>query len=395
MSHFLEIDRFPDDPILQLPIAFAADKHERKVNLGIGAYKDATGKPFVLSSVAKAEEQICNRKLDKEYLPIAGSHEYIKESFQLVFGAPQTPLAFAMQTVGGTSALRLGSEFLAKNGFKDIFVSNPSWPTHKLIFGHAGLHFHTYPYYDEKTQSLNFSGMCDAIRAMPKKSIILLHASCHNPTGIDPTNAQWEEMSHLIKQQGLIPFFDLAYQGFGHGLDQDAFAVRHFMEKGHEMFVATSYAKNMGLYGERVGLLVAFTKEKEATEKVASQLKQLARSSYSNPPLHGSRIVTTILQSAELHREWLQELEKMRHRIHQMRNELVEGLTSAGVHANWEAIRQQTGIFSLIGLNPDHVQMLIREQGIYLPANGRINVAGLTNDNIDRVVEALSAVMKR
>lgn len=397
MPFFNDIPLLPDDPILGLPIAFAADPHPNKINLGIGAYKTAEGHPLVLSSVRKAESLLLQRHLNKEYLPIEGDPEFLRYSLQLLLGG-DSPLYqighyFAAQSVGGASALRIGSEFLAKFVSKTIFISQPSWSNHKQIFEKSGLNVGSYPYFDPQKQLLDFPGMCEAIRNMPPGSVILLHGCCHNPTGIDPTFDQWKELSNLIKEQQILPFFDIAYQGFGHGLDLDAQAIRHFVNEGHEMLIAYSFSKNFGLYGERVGFLTIVCSSADRVPKIASQIRNLIRGNYSNPPLHGARIVSTILKSHELTLEWKTELNNMCERVKEMRKALIAALFVKGQDRNFAYMHQQIGLFSFTGLNPDQVQRLRKEKAIYMPNNGRINIAGLNTQNVAYVAEALLSVM--
>lgn len=397
MPFFSSIPQLPDDPILGLPIAFAADSRSKKINLGIGAYKTAEGHPLVLACVRKAEHLLLQKHLNKEYLPIEGDADFLRLSLQLLFGADspflQTGRFFSAQTVGGASALRIGGEFLAKLVSKSIFISQPTWSNHKQIFERAGLKVGSYPYFDHQTHLLDFQGMCEAIRNMPFGSAILLHGCCHNPTGIDPTLNQWKELSDLIKKQQLIPFFDVAYQGFGEGIDEDAQAVRYFANEGHEMLVAYSYSKNFGLYGERIGFLTIVDSSIEQTSKIGSQIKSLIRSNYSNPPLNGARIVSTILKSHELKMDWKIELNNMRERVNEMRKSLVAALMVKGPHHNLSYLYDQKGLFSYLGLTSEQVQYLRKEKGIYTPNNGRINVAGLNTQNISYVAEALLSVM--
>lgn len=391
MSFFSSVKQLPEDPILHLPILFKADSHRNKVNLGIGVYKDPDGKTSVLSCVRKAEKIIEAQQLDKEYSPIAGNPDFLKASLKVVFGhVPEN--VFPVQTVGGTGALRLGSEFLVRNGFADIYVSEPSWANHQLIFKQSGMHHHTYEYYNVQSHVLEFSKMCETIKKMPQRSVILLQACCHNPTGADLTPEQWKQLSELIKTQRIIPFFDLAYQGLGQDVEKDVFAVRYFMEQGHEMLVAVSYAKNLGLYGERVGMLATFINEESAKKSVASQLKQIARSIYSNPPIHGARIAATVMESPVLMEEWQQELRLMCARIQEIRHAFVISLSNCGL--DFSFMSQQQGMFSLLGLNLDQVQLLRQKHGIYMTDNSRINLAGLNRDNIDFVAEAIAAVLK-
>jgi aspartate/tyrosine/aromatic aminotransferase len=397
MPFFNDLTLLPDDPILSLPIAFAADPRKNKVNLGIGAYRTAEGQPLLLSSVKKAESQILQKQTNKDYLPIEGDGEFIRSSLQLLLGNDSSLLnagqIFAAQTVGGSGALRIGGEFLAKVVSKTIFLSQPSWPNHKQIFERSGLIVGSYPYFDLKSHRLDFAGLCEAITNMPPASAILFHGCCHNPTGIDPSFEEWKELSKLIKKQQVIPFFDLAYQGFGQGLTQDAQAIRYFANEGHEMLIAYSFAKNFGLYGERVGFLAVTTTQKETVPKIASQLKTLIRGNYSTPPLHGAKIVSTILKSPELRLEWEAELKNMCDRINEMRAALIAALLVKGHSRDFSYMHNQKGLFSFSGLDPDQVHRLRQEKGIFMPSNGRVNIAGLNTQNLEYVAESLLSVM--
>ncbi|CCB85068.1 amino acid aminotransferase [Parachlamydia acanthamoebae] len=395
---FNQIDLLPDDPIFGLNILFSQDTRPEKVNLGIGAYKDEWGNPVVLSSVRKAEQLLLEQKLDKEYPPMEGVVDFIQTSLKLVFGSNHFLLKdkriAAIQSVGGTGALRIGAEFYKEIASGPVFLSTPTWPNHLQIFRSAGMQVNFYPYYSEETHGFDFDRMCAAIRTMPPKSLIILHACCHNPTGVDPTFEQWKILSELIKEHQLVPFFDFAYQGFGANLEQDAQAIRLFAEEGHEMFVASSYSKNFGLYGERVGTLAIVTPDASTALKVKSHLKQRIRSSYSMPPLHGARIVSTIVQSLSLQQEWLQELEKMRSRIRNIRKAFVNRLSEAYCALDFSFMNEQLGMFSFSGLDEKQVLALRDQYGIYTPLNGRINVAGLNSSNLDYVVQAVSQIVK-
>lgn len=398
MSFFTSVELLPEDPILNLPFLFAADKHANKVNLGIGSYQDEHGQPMVLSCVRKAQKLILEKKLNEEYLPIAGNPEFNAKIAELIFGPASqkysTGEIATLQSVGGTGAMRVGAEMLARNRKMGIYIPDPTWPNHKPVFTYAGMSIKTYPYYDKEKHDLDFAGICDAIRNIPSPGVILLHACCHNPTGIDPTREQWQKLSDLIKKQKLIPFFDFAYQGFGEDIDSDAYPIRYFVEQGHEMFVSSSCSKNFGLYGERIGSLSVVTNDPQITRRVVSQFKQIVRGCYSMPPLQGSRIVTTILQSDELRTLWRQEVDGMRKRIKDMRRQLVQGLIEAGVDRDVQFFETQRGIFSYTGLNSAQVKRLREEFGIYTTDDGRINIAGLNPDNIQIVIEALAKVMQ-
>lgn len=398
MSFFDSVTLLPDDPILHLPIAFNADSRPNKVNLGIGSYKDADGKSFVLSCVKKEEASLISKEISKEYLPIEGSASFIKASSELMFSKEilndHQGGFFGAQSLGGTGALRLGGEFLVQETSKSIFVSSPSWPNHKVIFTRAGMKVHHYRYYDEHLHRIDFHGMCHDIKNMPPGSTILFHASCHNPTGLDLSMDEWKEISQLVKKQKVIPFFDFAYQGFKENVDDDACAIRYFASQGHEMLVANSFSKNFGLYGERVGSLCILTRHTEATQRVGSQIKQIIRGNYSNPPRHGVQIVANILQSETLKKEWLQELASMRDRIKSMRKALGAGLEAKVKDKDWSYINHQSGFFSFCGLNTEQTQQLLQKYAIYMPSDGRINIAGLNEHNLDYVVNALAEVFK-
>ncbi len=396
MSFFESLTQLPEDPIVHLPVAFAADPRPHKVNLGVGSYKDNEGLPLVLTCVRKAEASLPATQPGKEYQTIQGHTAFIQANIELVLGKGFTESfgggLFAVQALGGTGALRVGGEFLAQETSKTIFIPTPTWPNHKMVFTRSGLKVHSYLYYSEKDHQFDFAGMCSDISNMPPGSIILLHAGCQNPTGIDPTFAQWQELSSLIKKQKIIPFFDLAYQGFVATPEEDAKVIRHFAAQGHEMLVANSFSKNLGLYGERMGGLIVLAQHADAARKIGSQIKQIIRGNYSSPPLHGAQIVAAILRNEALTAEWLAELADMRLRIKAMRETLVSGLQAKESTKDWSFIKRQNGFFSFLGLSHAQVQRLLKDYAIYLPADGRINVAGLNSHNMDYVIEALSAV---
>lgn len=397
MSFFESVQLLPDDPIFGLPAVFAADPRQKKVNLGIGVYRDAEGKSTVLNCVRKAEQILLEQKLDKDYQPIDGHADFLHESLKLIFGNSckgiESKEIFAAQTIGGTGGLRLGSEFLAQEISKTIFISEPSWPNHKPIFTRANMAVHHYPYYDLNTHRIEFDQMRQAILAMHPGGVLLVHACCHNPTGMDLTFDQWKELSALVLKQKVVPFFDFAYQGFGNGLEEDAKPVRYFYEQGHEMLVAYSFSKNLGLYGERVGTLAIVTHHKDAAKRISTQVKQIIRGMYSTPPLHGARVAATILKSPELTAEWKQELTNMRERIKDMRKALVAGLLAQSQDMDFSFLNQQLGLFSFCGLSHDQVQSLRQHNGIFMPNNGRINVAGLNAHNMDYVIKSILSAL--
>lgn len=397
MPFFNNISLLPPDPILNLSIDFSLDQNPHKINLSAGTYKTADGHSLVLTSVRKAEIDLLQKHLNKDYQPIEGNSVFLKNSLELLFGSDHALFTnknfFAVQTVGGTSALRLGGEFLNKLTCQKIFISQPSWPNHKQVFEKSGLKIDSYPYFDFNAYKLNFSGMCQAIRQMPTGSVILLHGCCHNPSGVDPTFEQWKELSQLIKKNELIPFFDIAYQGFGKDLELDAQPIRYFASEGHEMLIAYSFSKNFGLYGERVGFLTVVASQQKQIPSITSQLKLLIRANYSNPPLQGARIVSTILSSPELTEEWKIELKNMRDRVVEMRKSFIASLLVKGEDKNLNYLHQQIGLFSFCGLNYSQVNRLRKEFAIYIPSDGRINIAGLNTQNIEYVVNAISSVM--
>lgn len=396
MSFFERIKLLPEDPILSLPIAFAADKHEKKVNLGVGTYKDENGKPFVLSCIKKAEDLVHAQALNKEYQPIEGNSLYLKGTINLIYGNELSmDRISAIQTVGGTSALRIGAEFFVKHGHRDIYLSDPTWPNHKPVFEKAGMAIQNYPYYDYLNNGLKFEALCCAIEKMPSGSVILLHAGCHNPTGVDLNKEQWKRVSEIIKKQKVIPFFDLAYQGLGFSFDEDAWPIRYFALQEHDMLVASSYSKNFGLYGERVGALSWYMSTKEIASHLLSQFKQIVRGMYSNPPLHGGLLIATVFESKSLKDEWATDVEKMRSRIGEMRRLLMERLDAKKLNRDFSFMTQQRGLFSMSGLTPMQVERLKKEYGIYMLSNGRISIPGLTHGNIDYVADSIAVVIKK
>ena len=382
----------PPDPILGLNAAFKADPRSNKVNLSIGAYKTDALQPLVLAAVRKAEQQILTQGMDKEYLSQDGNPEYVKRSIRLVFDTEQDNI-FGAQAPGGTAGVRLAAEFLAQIGSQVIYIPDPTWANHNQIFARAGLQVAVYPYYDPERKEFTKSGMVEAIKSIPSGSPILLHACCHNPTGLDPAPADWKDISTAVKTQGLLPVFDFAYQGFGQGIDEDAMAVRHFLADGHQMLVANSYSKNFGLYGERIGGFYVVTPDAETAERVKSQVMRIIRANYSNPPLHGSRIIAAVLASDTLKQEWESELAVMRERISGMRKALAEGLNAGDSSVDFSFMYKQNGMFSYSGLSKAAVEQLKEKYAIYMPTNGRLNVAGLSPKNLDYVIEAILAVL--
>ena len=397
MGFFDKITMAAEDPILSLNTSFAKDVRASKVNLGVGAYKTSDLQPMVLSSVKKAENIIASSDHNHEYLPIDGDKEFLRLISQLIFGPDSEILLserlYSAQTVGGTGALRIGADFLSQEIGNVLYVSDPTWANHKPLFTRSGHKIEFYPYYDRKAHLLDFNGMCSAIKEMEEGSTILLHACCHNPTGMDPSMEQWKEISTLIKERKLVPFFDFAYQGFGNGLEEDAEVIRYFAKEGHELLISYSCSKNFGLYGERVGAFFVLTGEKMLAEKVQSRVKSIVRTNYSSPPSYGAKLVKTILSSDSLTQEWQKELHNMRERISEMRKAFASGLLSKTQQYDFSFMHNQRGMFSFSGLEKDHVDRLIAEYGIYMPGSGRINVAGLSSSNLEYVVDAVASVI--
>jgi len=386
MSLFEGISCLPEDPILGLSAEFRKETRKEKINLGIGTYKAPDGSPYVFPAVREAEKRLLARQLDKEYLPIEGDLAFAQAVAPLTFGADFSSFAF-LHTTGATAALRVGMEACARLGKGPLFFSTPTWVNHFLLAERAGMKTGEYPYYDPKTHRLDFVGLMDAVKKMPAGSLMLLQSCCHNPTGTGLTKEQWVELSLLMKQRKIVPFFDSAYQGFGDGLEEDAFPIRHFAAEGHEMLVAISFSKNFGLYGERVGVLALRTEKEPLTAALASHCKAVVRSQYSLPPCNGSRIIKEILADPLLEAQWKEQLISVRRRVCQMREGLAHRLGSA-----FDFMLEQQGMFSFIGLNKEQVERLKKEQAIYIPSSGRINVASLTEGALDRVARAIQAV---
>ncbi|EMR69631.1 putative aspartate aminotransferase protein [Eutypa lata UCREL1] len=396
-STWANVPQGPPDAILGITEAFKADSFEKKINLGVGAYRDDKGKPYVLPSVRTAEEKVIASRLNKEYAGITGVPEFTKAAVELAYGSdsPALDRIVVTQSISGTGALRIGAAFLQRfyPGDKKIYIPTPSWANHKAVFSDAGLGVEQYRYYDKKTIGLDFEGMVADIKAAPKGSIFLFHACAHNPTGVDPTEEQWREISDVVKQQGHYAFFDMAYQGFASGdTDKDAFAVRHFVKEGHNVSLCQSFAKNMGLYGERVGAFSIVTASPEEKKRIDSQVKILVRPLYSNPPIHGARIASAILNDPALYKQWLGEVKEMADRIITMRALLKENLEKLGSKHDWSHITSQIGMFAYTGLDAAAMDKLAAEHSVYATKDGRISVAGITTENVGRLAEAIYAV---
>ncbi|CAH1963404.1 unnamed protein product [Acanthoscelides obtectus] len=389
----------PPDFIQGVKEAFMRDTNPNKINLSVGTYYDDNGKPYVLSCVRKAEDQLRAKNLDKEYCPISGTPEFCKRSIEFALSEDsdviKNGLNATVQGISGAGSLRIGAAFLNRffPGNKAIYLPNPTYSNHTPIFTQAGLHVKAYTYYDPKTCGFDFTGFMDEISKIPERSIILLHACAHNPTGVDPNKEQWAEISQLAKKKNLYVFFDMAYQGFATGdIDNDAFAVRQFIKDGHQICLAQSFSKNMGLYGERVGAFTVVCSSKEEADRVMSQLKIIIRALYSFPPINGARIVTEILGDPKLKSDWLQELKGMADRIISVRSKLRDCLKKVGSTRNWEHITNQIGMFCFTGMTPDQVGRLIKEHSIYLTIDGRISMACVTSKNVESIARAIHQV---
>jgi aspartate/tyrosine/aromatic aminotransferase len=395
MSFFEHVKQLPEDPIFHLPALFKADSRDFKVNLSVGAYQDDQGLPVVLNCIRKAEQIILSRQMSKNYLPIPGDAIFINLALELMFGeafAGSAERIFGAQALGGTGALKIGAEFIASEISKTVYVSDPTWPNHYLVFARTGIEVKTYPYYSLETREFAYQEMMKALREIPDRSVVILQGSCHNPTGADPTMEQWKEITAVIKEKSHFPFFDCAYQGFGIGVDQDVEAMRHFLKEGIELMAAYSFSKNMGLYGERAGLFCVAAHSKEAAGRVGTHIKQIIRSTYSNPPLHGARLVETVLGSNDLKTEWLKELAEMRNRITFIRNALANGLMEKTGNRDFSFLKNQCGMFSYSGLTSAQVLELRSKFGIYMLENGRMSAAGLNTRNLDYVVDAIASL---
>jgi aspartate/tyrosine/aromatic aminotransferase len=393
---FHEIPEGQPDPIFGLNEAFQADVRPNKVNLIVGIYKDDQLRAHLMESVRKVKNQINNQDLLADYLPIDGLHDFQAQVGMLVFGEKRWKenhsRIYAAQTVGGTGALQLGGQFLAQEVSKSIAISTPTWPNHRSVFERAGLKVETYPYYNREKHGIDFDGFCSSLKRMPEKTPVLLHAICHNPTGCDFSIEQWKELSRIILERRILPFFDFAYQGLGEGLEKDRQAIEIFMNDGHEMLIAYSCAKNFSLYCQRVGALFVVDENAAVKLRVGSQIKKIIRSLYSNPPAHGARIVSALLQAPSMKEEWKKELDSMRHRIAIIRESLIQRLSTKCSRVNFEFLRHHKGMFSFIDLDKSQVQQLIDKFGIYLTDNGRISLTGLNSKNIDYVVSGIAAV---
>ncbi|KAF3446439.1 hypothetical protein FNV43_RR11618 [Rhamnella rubrinervis] len=399
-SVFEHLPLVPDPLVYAAMAAFSKDPSPLKLNLGVGVYRSEDGKPFVLNVVRRAEQLlVSNLSADKDYLPITGIPEFNKLSAKLIFGADSTAIkenrVTTVQCLSGSGSLRIGAEFLAKFYSQQVvYIPQPTYANHPNFFLPVGLAVKTYRYYDPTTNGLDYQGLLEDLCSMPSGAIVLFQACGHNPTGVDPTIEQWEQIIQMVRSRKLLPFIDSAYQGLVSGnLEIDAQSVRLFVADGAECLVAQSYSKVMGLYGERIGALSIVCKTAEVASKVESQLKLVIRPMYSNPPIHGASIVTAILKDRDMYNQWNSELKSMTDRLIRLRQQLFDALCDRGTPGEWSYITKQVGMYTLLGLNPDQVAFLNREYHIYMSSDGRINMAGLNSSRVAYLVDAIHAAI--
>ena len=396
---FEHFETYAGDPILSLVQTYHQDPRSPKVNLGIGLYYDNEGRIPLLSTVHQAELTCANDTGPRAYLPEDGSADYRQATQHLLFGATHEAVTAGriatIQTVGGSGALKIGADLLRRYfPDSDVWVSNPTWDNHRAMFEGAGFTVRQYPYYDSETCGLLFDEMLAAIDGLPAKTIVLLHPCCHNPTGVDLSNEQWRQVIEVVAARKLIPFMDIAYQGFGEGLDEDAFAVRAMTEAGVSFFLSNSFSKNLSFYGERCGGLSVICQDAEEAGRVLGQMKYTVRRNYSSPPVHGAKVATKVMTDPALRQEWEQEVAVMRERIKDMREQLLQTLSSKMPDRDFSYFIKQRGMFSYTGLSPEQVDRLREEFAVYLLRSGRMCVAGLNTHNVDYVANAMASVLK-
>jgi aromatic-amino-acid transaminase len=399
-SPFSEVTLAPADPILGLNEAFQADPNPKKVNLGVGVYQNGQGKVPVLSVVREAERRWYEKEDSKAYLPIDGLASYRQEVQALLFGRDSQLIkdgrVVTAQALGGTGALKVGADFLRRflpNA--EVYISQPSWENHRALFESAGFTVKEYAYYSPELHGLDFAAMRDSLKRIPSGSIVLLHACCHNPTGADPTPAQWQEVVAICKERALVPFIDFAYQGFAEGIHEDAASVRQFAESGLAFVVASSFSKSFSLYRERVGAVCFVAASADEAKRITSQMKRVIRTNYSNPSSHGGQVVALVLADPELRQRWEGEVTEMRERIRSMRELFVRRLAERGIKRDFSFIAKQKGMFSYSGLDLDSVRRLRSEFGLYIVDSGRICVAAMNEKNIEPITEAIAAVLAK
>ena len=398
MSMFTAVEMAPRDPILGLNEQYAADDNPKKVNLGVGVYYDDNGKLPLLACVRSVEEDMMKAPSARGYLPIDGIAAYDAAVKGLVFGADSEPVTSGrvatVQAIGGTGGLKVGADFLKRlRPDAKVLISDPSWENHRALFTNAGFVVESYPYYDAERRGVDFDAMLGALDAAPAGTVVVLHACCHNPTGYDITPEQWDRVVEAVKRNDLVAFLDMAYQGFGNGIQEDGAVIGKFVDAGLTFFVSTSFSKSFSLYGERVGALSVLCADKEEAARVLSQLKIAIRTNYSNPPIHGGAVVAAVLNDPARRAVWEGELAEMRTRIKAMRQKLVDGLKAAGVQQDMSFITKQIGMFSYSGLTKDQMVRLRSEFGVYGTDTGRMCVAALNSRNIDHVCQSIAKVV--
>ena len=398
MSMFTAVEMAPRDPILGLNEQYAADGNPKKVNLGVGVYYDDDGKLPLLACVRAVEEDMSKAPSARGYLPIDGIAAYDAAVKGLVFGADSEPVksgrVATVQAIGGTGGLKVGADFLKRlRPEAKVLISDPSWENHRALFTNAGFVVESYPYYDAERRGVDFDAMLGALEAAPAGTVVVLHACCHNPTGYDITPGQWDRVVEAVKAKDLVAFLDMAYQGFGNGIQEDGAVIGKFVDAGLTFFVSTSFSKSFSLYGERVGALSVLCADKDEAARVLSQLKIVIRTNYSNPPIHGGAVVAAVLNDPARRAVWEGELAEMRIRIKAMRQKLVDGLKAAGVTQDMSFITKQIGMFSYSGLTKDQMVRLRTEFGVYGTDTGRMCVAALNSKNIDHVCRSIAKVV--
>ncbi|MEE3608851.1 amino acid aminotransferase [Avibacterium paragallinarum] len=395
---FENINAAPADPILGLGEAFKADNHSNKINLGIGVYKDAKGNTPIMKAVKAAEQRLLDVETSKNYLAIDGVADFNARTQVLLFGESSPIIknqrAKTVQSLGGTGALRIAAEFIKRQTkAQNVWISTPTWPNHNAIFNAVGITIREYRYYDAERKALDWDNLIADLSNAGEGDVVLLHGCCHNPTGIDPTPEQWQQLAEMSAKNGWLPLFDFAYQGFANGLEEDAFGLRTFAANHKELLVASSYSKNFGLYNERVGAFTLVAENKEIAAIALTQVKSIIRTLYSNPASHGASTVALVLADPALREEWTNELTEMRDRIKAMRHQFVELLKEYGAKQDFSFIEEQNGMFSFSGLTPEQVDRLKEEFAIYAVRSGRINVAGITEENIRTLCESIVKVL--
>jgi aromatic-amino-acid transaminase len=395
---FQHVEPYAGDPILGLNEAFQSDPRPGKINLSIGIYFDDDGRIPVLDAVRQAEHRIVAAGGPKPYLPMEGATNFRAEVQKLLFGAGHSALranrVATIQSIGSSGSLRVGADFI-RRWFPGsaVWVSDPTWDNHRAMFEGAGLAVHTYPYYDAATGGLRFDAMLDAIGALPARSVVLLHACCHNPTGVDLTRAQWQQLIPVLAERELLPYLDLAYQGYGDGLDEDAYAPRALADAGVTFFIANSFSKSMSLYGERCGALSVVCPDAQQAERVLGQLKATVRRNYSSPPIFGGQLVARVLGEADLRASWEADVTAMRERIAAMRRRLHDVLAAKLPGRDFGYFLTQRGMFSYTGLTAGQVDTLRERHAVYLVRSGRMCVAGLNTKNVEATAVAMAAVL--